>query len=84
MIYAKQRGISSPSVVVILSEQTTSTVDSLRTLGKKMGLPITTKMRKAEIVRAINAHQEAHAVAAVDTSKLTPRQQRRLRKRSAQ
>lgn len=69
---------------VTIPKNTSLTVSALLDLGRKMGAPVTTKMKKADLIETVNKANKTNAKAAlsgVDTSKLTPKQRRRLRKR---
>lgn len=77
--YAKQRGVRTHPGSSLSTE---GTVADLYDRAKTAGLKVTTKMRKADLVKMIEHNNRCvSSNERVDISKLTPRQRRRLRKR---
>lgn len=73
-IYARQRGINVGAMSV--PDDTKMTVSELIAAARAMGLKVTTKMKKSDLVATINS-----SVGCVDVSRLTARQRRRIRKK---
>lgn len=78
LAFARQRGIHVPKPSVI-PQDTDLTVTELLGNAKALGLPANTKTRKGDLIAMLNGSSVVSP--AVDLTKLTPRQQRRLRKR---
>lgn len=75
--YANQAGIATASGPQLDVE---GTVPELYARAKAVGLSVTTKTKKPELIIAIAGYNHENA-ATIDTAKLTPAQRRRLRKK---
>ena len=76
--YTKQRGLT-PEIKVVAGENYDHlTVGELRGLAKSAGHKVTVRMRKPALLELLNRPDSKTVV--LSQSKLTPRQQRRIRK----